>query len=79
MCPFLQAFRHPLNEFLASLQDKGDTAQQMPYQARLDLKVLAAAILQSSSSLPIPFLPTGPTLGALVFVSDAAGAHFFLT
>jgi hypothetical protein len=48
----------------------------MPPQARIDLKIWAAAIVDSARSFPIPHRPLPPSFNSLHFVSDAAGARY---
>ena len=76
MCPFLRAFRFPLNKFVASFGSNELILLHPSPQVILDLRVFAAAILTSVKGLPIPPRPTGPPLSAIVFHSDAAGARF---
>ena len=75
MCPFLNRFKQPLNSFLASLLQKPDPVRPLSTQTRADLKVWANVIAASVVPLPIPQRPHPPTLSALHFVSDAAGAR----
>jgi hypothetical protein len=76
MAPFLNGFRQPLQEFLASFNEDEDILLTLPQQARADLRVWAGAIKTAVTGLPIPHRPTNPSLQALTFVSDAAGAQF---
>ena len=76
MCRFLQGFKQPVNQFLASFQNSEQIHLQMPAQAKKDLKVWGAAVAHSTGSIPIPPRPLPPPSGALVFVSDAAGVKF---
>jgi len=76
MCPFLQAFRLPLNNFLAELLLDPDLPLPMPPQAQADLRVWAAVVTATVVPLPIPSRPLPPSYSALQFVSDAAGARF---
>ena len=76
MCPFLRAFRFPLNKFVASFELNEQILLVPPPQVLLDLRVFAAAILTARDGLPIPPRPVGPTLAAITFISDAAGARF---
>ena len=73
MCPFLQAFKRPLNSLLASFKD--DYSILMPVERDLidDLKVWAAVVVHADGWMPIPLEVDMPPLGALEFVSDAAG------
>jgi hypothetical protein len=76
MCPFLKAFRQPLNAFLARLIKNPQLNIQLPTQARKDLRIWAAVIADSASPLPIPHRPRPPSFSALNFVTDAAGARY---
>ena len=76
MCPFLQAFRFPLNKFVASFRSNEIILLHPFPQVVLDLRVFAAAILSVAKGLPILPRPTGPLLSALIFHFDAAGARF---
>ena len=76
MCLFLQAFRFPLNKFVASFGSNELILLHPSPQVVLNLRVFAAAILTAVKGLPIPPRTTGPLLSAIVFHSDAAGARF---
>jgi len=76
MAPFLNGFRQPLQEFLASFGDNDDIRLALSKQARTDLRVWAVAVRTAANGLPIPHRPSNPSLKALTFVSDAAGAQF---
>jgi hypothetical protein len=76
MCPFLRGFRHPLQTFLTEFGEDAEIRKKLPDQARKDLRVWAAAIGDTVKGLPIPHRPTCPSLHAVVFSSDAAGAQF---
>jgi hypothetical protein len=76
MCPFLQAFRLPLNNFLADLLSDPDLPMPMPPQAMADLRIWAAAVAATVVPLPIPSRPLPPSYSAIQFVSDAAGARY---
>lgn len=75
-CPFLRAFRVPLNAFVASFHNDQFALRRMPTQAKADLRVWAAAISQSTRGLPIPHRPLPPAHNCIRFVSDASGAKF---
>ena len=77
MCPFLCAFRLPLNKFVASFQGSTTTRILAPPQVLRDLRVFPAAIITTCSGLPIPARPLPPSLTAVVYTSDAAGARSF--
>ena len=76
MCRFLQGFKQPINRFLADFHNNENVVLQMPAQAKADLKVWMAAVAHSTNHTPLPPRPLPPPLGALVFVSDAAGVKF---
>jgi hypothetical protein len=76
MCPFLAGFRQPLNCALAAALEHPSRQLQLPFQARQDLRVWAAVVTYSVTPLPIPHRPIAPSLSALHFVSDAAGARY---
>jgi len=76
MCPFLRGFRFALNRFLARLLKRPDSARRLPRLAVAELHVWAAVVAASVQPLPIPHRPLPPSLAALHFVSDAAGARY---
>jgi hypothetical protein len=76
MCTFLRGFRHPLQDFLTEFGEDDISRRLLPQQAVADLRVWAAAIADCVLGLPIPHRPSSPSLNALVFISDAAGAQF---
>jgi hypothetical protein len=76
MLPFLRGFRHNLNAFLATLLDPETEPTVLPIQAAKDLKVWALGANTAASGLPIPHKQPLPSMAALTFVSDAAGARF---
>jgi hypothetical protein len=76
MCPFLRGFRHNLQQFLTDFEEDEYTRRVLPLQAVRDLHVWAAAVADTQHSLPIPHRLTRPSLNAITFVSDAAGAQF---
>jgi hypothetical protein len=75
-CPFLKAFRQPLNAFLARLIKNPHLNIRLPTQARKDLRIWAAVIADSASPLPIPHRPRPPSFSALNFVTDTASASY---
>jgi hypothetical protein len=76
MAPFLNGFRQPLQEFLTSFNDNDNLQLALNQQERADLRVWAVAATSAATGLPIPHRPSNPSLKALTFVSDAAGAQF---
>lgn len=76
MCPFMNGFRHPLQSFLTNFQGDEVSKMKLPTQASKDLAVWAAAIVSAKSGLPIPHRIQKPSLSAITFVADAAGAQF---
>ena len=75
MCPFLQAFKRPLNDLLSSFKEDYDILLEVPDQLVRDLRVWAAVVTAANSWLPICLEMEDPPLGSLEFVSDAAGGH----
>ena len=73
MCPFLQAFKRPLNDLLASFNEDYDILKEVSEDLVKDLRVWAAVVTQANSWLPIAKEIENPPLGSLEFVSDAAG------
>lgn len=76
MLPFLRGFRHNLNNFLSLLLEPGTEPIALPELAARELKVWALAADTAASGLPIPHKQPPPSMAALTFVSDAAGAKF---
>lgn len=74
MCPFLKAFRLPLQILLTSCSDNGSILPTT--QVVTDLKVWWAGVQSARSGLPIPARPVNPHMAKVCFVSDAAGARF---
>lgn len=74
MCPFLKAFRLPLQLLLTQCEN----SHPIPPTAQVvtDLQTWAAAVESARAGLPIPTRPYNPHLAKLRFVSDAAGARF---
>ena len=73
MCPFLQAFKRPLNDLLAAFQEDYNILIPVKQDLLNDLKIWAAVVSYSNRWLPIPQEMACPPLDALEFVSDAAG------
>ncbi len=78
MCPFLQAFRLPLNNFLADLLSDPNLPMPMAPQAMADLRIWVAVVAATVVPLPIPSRPLPPSYSAIQFVSDAAGARYVI-
>jgi hypothetical protein len=77
MCPFLKGFRQPICDYLVQVEAVGDdNPVPVPIQVQTDLHVWAAAAETALLGLPIPARPLGPSLTAVHFTSDAAGAKF---
>ena len=76
MCQFARGFRYNLNNFLALLCQGNTEPLPIPTQARRDLEVWARMLAAAATGLPIPRRPMLPSLAAITFVSDAAGARF---
>ena len=73
MCPFLQAFKRPMNNLLASFKDDYSILLPVSTELTADLRVWAAVVTHANGWLPIPEEMPCPPLDALKFVSDAAG------
>jgi len=73
MCPLLQAFKRPLNDFLASFKEDYDILLQVPEDMIRDLVVWGAAARASTTWMPVEKIISMPPLNTLKFVSDAAG------
>ncbi|MEI6398127.1 MAG: hypothetical protein WCO71_05090, partial [Pseudomonadota bacterium] len=76
MCPVLRGFRHNLQDFLTGFGTDEFRSCSLPPAARTELRVWAAAVSDMTAGMPIPIRVSNPSLHALVFVSDAAGAQF---
>jgi hypothetical protein len=76
MCTFLRGFRHTLQQFLTDFGEDEYVRRTLPPQAVTDLRVWAAAIMDTVTSHPIPHRQDRPGLNSILFVSDAAGAQF---
>jgi len=76
MLPFLRGFRFHLNKFLAFLTVEDTGPSPLPRKAAKELKVWAMAASSAAMGLPIPHRQPNPSLAALTFISDAAGARF---
>jgi len=76
MCQFARGFRFHLNSFLAFLTAHAPATAPLTNAAKLDLGVWVRMSESAVQGLPIPSRPIPPSLAALTFVSDAAGARF---
>jgi len=76
MCPFMRGFRFNLNKFLATLLESETEVKLLPTLAAQELKIWMGAVSSAGGGLPIPHRQPLPSLAALTFVSDAAGASF---
>jgi len=73
MCPFLKAFRWPINNCLAKCTENPNKKIQLPKQAKKDL-LIWVGVLTCNRKLPIPREPCqGPPVYHKLFASDAAG------
>ena len=77
MCPFLQAFKRPLNDLLSSFNENYNILCEVKEELIQDLRVWAAVVTEANSWLPIAQEMKNPPLGAWEFVSDAAGGLGF--
>ena len=75
MCPFLQAYKRPLNDLLAAFREDYSVLLEVSQDLILDLRVWAAVVAYSNRWLPIPREVTHPPTNAVQFVSDAAGGQ----
>ena len=73
MCPFLQAFKRPLNDLLSSFNENYNILLEIKEELIQDLRVWAAVITRANGWLPIALEMKNPPLGSWEFVSDAAG------
>lgn len=73
MCPFLQAFRRPMNDLLASFKEDYNILLPVTDELKEDLRVWAAATVSATAWMPICKELEHPPLDALKFISDAAG------
>ena len=73
MVPFLQAFKRPLNDLLASFKEDYTILKNIEDFLIQDLRVWAAVLSHTNQWLPIPEEVDRPPLNSLHFVSDAAG------
>jgi len=76
MCQFARGFKFHLTNFLAHLSVNPNVSEILPTLAREDLKIWLRMLDSAVHGLPIPHRPTPPSMAALTFVSDAAGARF---
>jgi len=73
MCPYLHAFKRPLNKLLADFKEDYNILLPVTTDLTSDLKVWAAAAMAANTWLPIHKELAFPPLGAASFTSDAAG------
>jgi hypothetical protein len=73
MMPFLRLYKRIMNKFLTSFNGCYETLLPVPEQFVMDLDVWAAILTDSLGWLPIPREMENPPIGAMKFVSDAAG------
>jgi hypothetical protein len=76
MAPFLKGFCLTLNQFLARLLKNPDKPRRLTARATKDLRVWAGAVASTVLPMPIPHRPLAPSVSALHFISDAAGARY---
>jgi hypothetical protein len=74
--PVFKGIRFSLNRFLSDLLEVEPESRPLPPQAASDLRVWAQAAMWATNGLPIPHRQPFPSLAALTFVVDAAGARF---
>ena len=73
MCPFLKAFKRPLNNLLASFKEDYNILLPVSEELIGDLRVWAATVSHANRWSPISLEMEFPPLNALEFISDAAG------
>jgi len=73
MCPFLQAYKRPMNDFLAAFNKNYSILLPVPTEMIEDLRVWGAAAMSSTSWSPIEDIVEMPPLDTIRFISDAAG------
>jgi len=76
MCPFVKTFTYTGYRFLASFEANDCILKTPPEEARKDWLICLQALMSAKKGLPLHKEPRGPTLGTLVFYSDAAGCKF---
>lgn len=77
LCPVTKLFRYTLNRFLGELETSPVKARWIPLQIKNDLIVCLNIIETSRTGLPIAGRPGKECIGALTFVSDAAGTNCY--
>jgi hypothetical protein len=73
MCPFLLAFKRPLNKLLAEFGEDYDIMLPVPNDLKNDLKIWLEVVAYSCTWMPICREIEAPPLGVMYFTSDAAG------
>jgi hypothetical protein len=73
LCPFLKAFKGPLNEMLGELQRNPGLEMYPSEQCKKDLLVWVAFVQEIEKWKPIPHRPMAPPIRHISFSSDAAG------
>jgi hypothetical protein len=73
LCPFLKAFKGPLNEMLGELQRNPGLKMYPSKQCKKDLLVWVAFVQEIEKWKPIPHRPMAPPIRHISFSSDAAG------
>jgi len=73
LCPFLKAFKGPLNAMLGELQRNPDRLITPSLQCKKDLLVWVGCLTEIEKWKPIPHRPMGPPLKHVSYSSDAAG------
>ena len=73
MCPFLQAFKRPLNNLLALFKEDYSILKEISVDLIRDLGVWAAVANYANRWMPIPTELTHPPMDAMIFISDAVG------
>jgi hypothetical protein len=76
MCPFLKPYRYCGNSFMGDFAKQENVMKEVPYRMKMDLYVVANVAERAKHGLPIAARKVKPTLNAMKFYSDAAGAGF---
>ena len=73
LCPFMKAFKKPLNDVLSYLQNNPYNTCALSEYVINDLFVWAGMLSDVSGRYPIPHEPASPPMACKKFISDAAG------
>ena len=76
MCPTVKFHKRAGNVFLASFEGNYQVIRMVPEKLKKELLVIAKVAEKAQEGLPIAERQVQPSLNALVFYTDAAGASF---